>query len=89
MCEDTMSTQQPVIVPAPSGDNTASDHDSVKSKTTRDVKGPHDSVSATGPALASRESQRMEGALGDAILRFLRIRTGPKSDAHDLDAVRT
>ena len=31
----------------------------------------------------------MEGALGDAILRFLRIRKGPKSDAHDPDAVRS
>jgi hypothetical protein len=31
----------------------------------------------------------MEGALGDAVLRFLRIRKGRKSDEYDLDAVRT
>lgn len=84
-----MSTQQPAIVPPPSGDNTASDHDSVKSRTTRDVEDPHDSVSATEPALASREKPRMEGVIGDAILRFLRIRKQPKSDAQDLDAVRS
>jgi hypothetical protein len=30
----------------------------------------------------------MEAALGDAVLRFLRIRKGPKTDGYDLDAVR-
>lgn len=83
-----MSTQQPAIEPPPSGHNTPSDHDSLKSKAAPDVKGPHDLVSATGPALASGENQRMEGVLGDAILRFLRIRKGPKLDAYDPDAVR-
>jgi hypothetical protein len=31
----------------------------------------------------------MESALGDAILRFFRIRKGPKGDEYDLDAVAT
>ncbi|KAK7697332.1 hypothetical protein SLS64_013630 [Diaporthe eres] len=31
----------------------------------------------------------MEGVLGDAILRFLRIRKQPKSDAQYLDAIAT
>ncbi|KAF2644952.1 major facilitator superfamily transporter [Massarina eburnea CBS 473.64] len=31
----------------------------------------------------------MEAALGDSILRFLRIRKGPKPDEYDLDAVAT
>ena len=39
-------------------------------------------------ALASREPQHVQGALGDAILRFLRIRKGPKAGGHDLDSVR-
>jgi hypothetical protein len=31
----------------------------------------------------------MEAAMGDAILRFLRIRKGPKGDEYDLDAIAT
>lgn len=88
LCEDTMSTQQPAIDPPSTGHNTPSDHGSVSSKAARDVKGPHGMVSETEPALASQESQRMEGVLGDAILRFLRIRKGPKLAGHDPDAVR-
>ncbi|TKW51739.1 putative transporter [Colletotrichum tanaceti] len=43
----------------------------------------------TAPALATQENQRMEAALGDAILRFFRIRKGPKGDEYELDAVRS
>lgn len=89
MREDIMSTQHPAINPSSSGHNTPSEHDSENPKATRYVKGPQDLVSTTEPTLASRENQRMEGALGDAILRFLRIRKGPKLDAQDLDAVRS
>lgn len=39
------------------------------------------------PGLASKETQRMEAAMGDAILRFLRVRKGPKPNEYDLDAV--
>lgn len=82
-----MTTERPAADSPPAEHNTPSDHDSVKSKTTRDVKGPQDVVSEADSALASRENQRMEGVLGDAILRFLRIRKGPKFDTRDLDAV--
>ena len=37
--------------------------------------------------LAAKETQRTESALGDALLRFLRIRKGPKPEEYDLDAV--
>lgn len=84
-----MSTQRSTIHPPPSELNTPSGHDSLNSKKTRDAKGPHELISTTEPALASREGQRMEGVLGDAVLRFLRIRKGPKLDAHDPDAVRS
>lgn len=87
--EETMSTQQPAINPPSSGQNTPSEHDGENPKETRHVKGPQDLVSTTEPTLASRENQRMEGVLGDAILRFLRIRKGPKLDAQDPDAVRS
>jgi hypothetical protein len=42
---------------------------------------------ATITGLAATETQRMEAALGDYILRFLRIRKGPKNDIYDVDAV--
>ena len=83
-----MSTQRPAIDPPPSGHNPPSDNDSLKSQTAGDDKGPHELISTTEPALASRQGPRMEGVLGDAVLRFLRIRKGPKLDAHDPDAVR-
>ncbi|KAF2031439.1 major facilitator superfamily transporter [Setomelanomma holmii] len=44
---------------------------------------------ATVTGLASQETQRTEAALGDYILRLLRIRKGPKHDIYDLDAVAT
>lgn len=84
-----MSTQQPAIDPPSSGHNTPSEHDSENSKTIHRGQGPQDLLSTTEPTLASRENQRMEGVLGDAILRFLRIRKGPKVDAQDPDAVRS
>ncbi|KAJ4299323.1 hypothetical protein N0V90_004568 [Kalmusia sp. IMI 367209] len=44
---------------------------------------------ATVTNLATVETQRMESVLGDALLRFLRIRKGPKNDVYDLDAIAT
>lgn len=84
-----MSTQRPTTDPPPAGHDTPSDHNSLNSKTASDAKGPHEFTSSEQPGLASREGQRMEGALGDAVLRFLRIRRGPKLNAHDPDAVRS
>lgn len=42
---------------------------------------------ATAPALATAETQREEAALGDYVLRLLRIRKGHKKGGFDLDAV--
>lgn len=51
----------------------------------KDPKGV--TATPTVPEVAAQEGQRMEGALGDAILRFLRVRKRAKNDGHDLDAV--
>lgn len=63
------------------------DRPSSKDQKIDDKKRPNDSVTPTTPELAVQGGQRMEGALGDAILRFLRIRKRPKNNGHDLDAV--
>lgn len=78
--------QQPTNKPSPAGSITSSDHAGADSKTGtgKDVR---DVVPPTAPALATQQTQRMEAALGDAILRFLRIRKGPKAEEYDLDAV--
>ncbi|OTB07577.1 hypothetical protein M426DRAFT_240780 [Hypoxylon sp. CI-4A] len=67
---------------------TPSDHGDLGDKakpdiTTRDLTPP------TPLALAAKEGERMESALGDAVLRFLRIRKGPKNRVYDLDAIAT
>lgn len=58
-----------------------------------DSKGKVDETQAnvppTAPALATRDNDRMESVLGDAILRFLRLRKAPKKEEYDLDAVRS
>lgn len=53
-----------------------------------DGKVPLKETNSDVPGLAAKETQRMEAAMGDAILRFLRIRKGPKPNEYDLDAVR-
>jgi hypothetical protein len=68
------------------GREKSSDDDSVSSKLESGTKTPQAAPLQTAPALAARESQHMEGVLGDAVLRFLRIRKGPRKDAYDLDA---
>lgn len=52
-----------------------------------DAKKPNETAKPVSPELAQDGQQRMEGTMGDAILRFLRIRKGPKNDVYDLDAV--
>ncbi|KAK2038774.1 major facilitator superfamily transporter [Colletotrichum somersetense] len=93
-----MSSQQPAPKASPPGSVTSSsDHGAPESKTpvvSADDDDKRRSVDAappppTAPALATQETQRMEAALGDAILRFLRIRKGPKADEYDLDATAT
>lgn len=74
-----------------SSSSSAKDLDRVSSNEQKatDAKGPKDNVTPTAPVseLAAQEGQRMEGALGDAILRLLRIRKRPKNAGRDLDAV--
>lgn len=66
-----------------------SDNGSIKAKDKVNNNGStNDSVPPTAPALAAQQGQRMESAMGDAILRFLRIRKPRKDDVYDLDAVR-
>ncbi|TDZ53986.1 putative transporter [Colletotrichum trifolii] len=80
--------QQPAIKPSPAGSVSSSDHAGLDSKAGGD-KDAVDAVPPTAPALATQQTQRMEAAMGDAILRFLRIRKGPKGDVYDLDAIAT
>lgn len=84
-----MSAQQPNAKPSPAGSITSSDHAGLDSKSGSDKDAVRDAVPPTAPALATQQTQRMEAALGDAILRFFRIRKGPKADEYDLDAVRS
>lgn len=66
-----------------------SDRTSFQSKDQVDKKNGVDATPLDPTGLATRETVRMEAALGDAILRFFRIRKGPKADQYDLDAVAT
>ncbi|KAI1373311.1 MFS general substrate transporter [Hypoxylon crocopeplum] len=84
-----MSTHQAAITPSPARSSTPSDHGSLKCKGINDDHHLNDPTPPIAPALAARETQRMEVALGDALLRFLRIRKGPKGDEYDLDAIAT
>lgn len=65
---------------------TPSDTASLSSQGRPDDKPSKDAPPLAQP-LATQENQRMEAALGDAVLRFLRIRKGPKGEKYDLDAV--
>ncbi|OLN86236.1 putative transporter YIL166C-like protein 7 [Colletotrichum chlorophyti] len=84
-----MSAQNLGAKPSPRGSISSSDHGQAGSGSGSEDKKPVDSVPPTAPALAVQETQRMEAALGDAILRFFRIRKGPKREQYDLDAVAT
>lgn len=85
-----MPTTKPTLQVSPEDETSSgSDRDSQQGKQNagnKDATG----LSPPGPLdLATRETVRMEAALGDAILRFLRIRKTPKSDEYDLDATAT
>ncbi|KXH35372.1 major facilitator superfamily transporter [Colletotrichum simmondsii] len=84
-----MSSQHPVGKPSPAGSDTSSDHGGLGSKAAVDDKVTVDAAPPTAPALATQQTQRMEAAMGDAILRFFRIRKGPKAEEYDLDAIAT
>lgn len=65
----------------------SSDHDD--NGTSRGVDGKQPVKETATTNLATAETPRMEAALGDYVLRFLRIRKGLRNDVYDLDAVRT
>jgi hypothetical protein len=69
----------------------SSDIESNRSET--DLKNVKNEVSDLTPptpaALAAKEGGRMEAVLGDALLRFLRIRKGPRKEQYDPDAIAT
>ncbi|KAG9495866.1 hypothetical protein J7337_012428 [Fusarium musae] len=82
-----MSHQQPTIVPSSGVSDSPSDNGSLNGKSKDENDGyPSDPVPPTAPALAAQQGQRMEAAMGDAILRFLRIRKPRRNDIYDLDA---
>ncbi|KAI0447465.1 major facilitator superfamily transporter [Xylaria telfairii] len=84
-----MSTQVPAGVSSPHDSDSASEPG--KSRSQESIEGKHVTGSAPtlAPALAAEGSGRMESALGDALLRLLRIRKGPKNSGIDLDTTAT
>lgn len=85
-----MSTTKPALQVSSSDEiSSQSDRGSQQSQSKIGRKDGSD-LTPPGPLdLATRETIRMEAAMGDAILRFLRIRKGPKGDEYDLDAIAT
>ncbi|KAI0423138.1 major facilitator superfamily transporter [Xylaria grammica] len=85
-----MSTQQPAGgVSSPNDSDSASEPR--KSRSQDSIESKHAGVRPPplAPALAADGSDRTESALSDFLLRFLRIRKGPKNDGFDLDATAT
>ncbi|KAL4876892.1 major facilitator superfamily domain-containing protein [Aspergillus karnatakaensis] len=78
-----MSAKEPTVTASPTESSASSDRDSVRSK--KDVSG----APPLAPPLANPEGDRMESALGHAILRLLRIRKKSPENQYDLDAVAT
>ncbi|KAI2466196.1 major facilitator superfamily transporter [Annulohypoxylon bovei var. microspora] len=84
-----MSAQQPTVTPLPARSITPSDHGSVMFQGGTEEKHPVVIIPPTAPAVATQEPKRVEGTLGDIVLRFLRIRKTPRNEAYDLDAIAT
>ncbi len=82
-----MPTQQPAGVSSPNDSDSASKPRKSGSQGSIESKHAGGPAPPLAPALAAEGSERMESALGDALLRLLRIRKGPKNGGLDLDAV--
>lgn len=82
-----MSTQPPAGVSSPHDSDSASEPRKSKSQEIIDSKHAGGPAPTLAPALAAEGSDRVESALGNALLRLLRIRKGPKNAEVDLDAV--
>ena len=81
-----MSSQN-AVASDPTANSAESDYDDHGPSSGIDGKQPVKET-ATITNLATAETQRMDVALGDYVLRFLRIRKSSKKDLYDLDAVR-
>ncbi|KAI1193811.1 major facilitator superfamily transporter [Nemania serpens] len=84
-----MSTQQLAGASSPSDSDSVSEPR--KSRSQDSIESKHAKVPAPplAPALAAEGYERMESALGDGLLRLLRIRKGPRNEGFDLDATAT
>ncbi|KAM0702719.1 hypothetical protein Q7P35_010151 [Cladosporium inversicolor] len=83
-----MSGKPPIIAASPADFATPTDHDSIDSKAAPGDKQAGHSVKP-GQDGTLQQNQRMESVLGDEVLRFLRIRKGPKLNSHDPNAIAT
>lgn len=83
-----MSAKHPDTTVSPPESTKRSDNASLTSKEDSELRTPTEKAPTLPLApLAVHEHQKMEGVLGDAVLRFFRIRKGPKGDQYDADAV--
>ena len=83
-----MPAKLPVIAASPANFATPTGHDSIDSKVAPGHKQDGHSVKPE-PDGTVQQNQRMESVLGGAVLRFLRIRKGPKLNSHDPNAIAT
>lgn len=85
-----MSATKPSLQVSPAEESDSpSDRVSLQSKERVNKRNGSELAPFEPTELATRENVRMETAMGDAILRFFRIRKGPKPDQYNLDAVAT
>ncbi|KAI0425827.1 major facilitator superfamily transporter [Xylaria sp. FL1042] len=84
-----MSTKQLASLSSPNDSDSTSEPRKSRSQESVESKHVGSPAPPLAPALAAEGTERMESALGDALLRLLRIRKGPKNDGFDLDATAT
>jgi hypothetical protein len=82
-----MSAKLPTVSTSGHESSGSSDHDSVRTKGENDGVARRDAAETLDLGLAIHQTQRMESVLGDAVLRLLRIRKGPRTQEYDHDAV--
>ncbi|KAI1317764.1 major facilitator superfamily transporter [Xylariaceae sp. FL0255] len=87
--DSSMFTQQQSGASSPGDVDSASDPGKWKSHVSIECKEAADPTSPRAPPLAAEHPEQMGSALGDALLRALRIRKGPKYSTVDLDAIAT
>ena len=86
----SVNTRPPAIASSPADFAAPTDYDSIDPKATLgDAQAGHSVKPGHGQDDAVKQNPRMESVLGDAVLRFLRIRKGPKLNSHDPNAIAT